>query len=363
MKVQRVRVPETGLSAWDVLNDDGLPVGPVLDFLVDLNNLERSPNTVRSYAHHLKLFWEYLREFRIEWTAVQLAGMAEFVKWLRLSKVEGAAAGSELSLVRRETTVNAILAGVSAFYDYQEHLGRIAPFGIYQTRNTPRRPYKSFLHHIGVNKPYRARLIKLREPKRMPRLLTAEQVQALVRACRRIRDRLLICLLHETGMRIGQALGLRHEDIRSYDSEILLQPRINANGARGKSRHPYVVHVSKQLMELYADYLVQEYKEDGGDYVFVNRWGGERGRPMTYAAVVDLFRRIGDHTGVRARPHLFRHSHATDLIRSGMGMAYVQKRLGHAQIQTTINTYAHLADDDLKQAFDAYLAAKKAGPN
>jgi integrase len=230
-------------------------------------------------------------------------------------------------------------------------------------RSTLRRPYKTFLHHIGANKSYRARVINLREPKRIPRVLTAEQVQGLVRASRRMRDRFLICLLHETGMRIGQALGLRHEDIRSYDNEILLQPRINANGARGKSRHPYVVHVSKQLMELYADYLIQEYKDDGGDYFFVNRWGGIRGRPMTYAAVVDLFRRIGARTGVRARPHLFRHSHATELIRSGMGMAYVQRRLGHAQIQTTINIYAHLADDDLKQAFDAYLAVKKAGPN
>ena len=68
-----------------------------------------------------------------------------------------------------------------------------------------------------------------------------------------------LCLLHESGMRIGQALGLRHADIRSYDGAIDIVPRANSNGALAKSRSPYVVHVSKQAMALYADYLVHEH--------------------------------------------------------------------------------------------------------
>jgi len=54
-----------------------------------------------------------------------------------------------------------------------------------------------------------------------------------------------------------------------------------------------------------------------------------------------LFRRLKRKTGIAIHPHILRHTHATDLIREGMEMAYVQKRLGHASIQTTIDTYVH----------------------
>lgn len=76
---------------------------------------------------------------------------------------------------------------------------------------------------------------------------------------------------------------------------------------------------------------------------------------MTYSAVASLFNRLSKKTGINARPHLFRHTHATDLIRDGWDMAHVQKRLGHASVQTTINTYTHLTDEDLKKNYQKYL--------
>src|SRR5260370_30911606 len=102
------------------------------------------------------------------------------------------------------------------------------------------------------------------------------EVQALLNACTHRRDRLLVSLLYESGMRIGQVLGLRHADIRSYDGEIDIVPRTNSNGALAKSRSPYTVHVSKELMELYADHLVNEYQDATHDFVFVN-WCCGRG--------------------------------------------------------------------------------------
>ena len=56
-------------------------------------------------------------------------------------------------------------------------------------------------------------------------------------------------------------------------------------------------------------------------------------------------------------PHIFRHTHATELLRSGWDASYVQKRLGHKDIQTTINTYAHLNERDLKEAFNKFKQA------
>jgi integrase/recombinase XerD len=115
-----------------------------------------------------------------------------------------------------------------------------------------------------------------------------------------------------------------------------------------------VVHVSKAVMGLYADYLVHEYGEASHDYVFVNWWGGQVGAPMRYATVIDFFRQLSKRTGLKATPHMFRHTHATDLLRAGWDAAYVQRRLGHAHVQTTIGTYAHLSPEDMGEMFERY---------
>ena len=60
MKVQRVRPPNTDHVCWIVLDDEFVPIQPICSYLTFLDDLDRSPNTIRSTAHHLKLFWEYL---------------------------------------------------------------------------------------------------------------------------------------------------------------------------------------------------------------------------------------------------------------------------------------------------------------
>ena len=66
-------------------------------------------------------------------------------------------------------------------------------------------------------------------------MLTPEQVQTLLDACEHLRDRLLLALLYDTGMRIGEALGLRHNDIAAAERQITVIRRDNDNGARAKS--------------------------------------------------------------------------------------------------------------------------------
>jgi len=57
MLVQPVVMPGSGAWSWTVLGDDDVPVGPVERFLAYLTDIERSPNTVKAYAHDLKDFW------------------------------------------------------------------------------------------------------------------------------------------------------------------------------------------------------------------------------------------------------------------------------------------------------------------
>lgn len=365
MKVQKAVDEQTRKESWLVIGDDFLPVEPVQDYLAYLSNVGRSPNTVRTYAYHLKLYWEYLGEKCIDWTEANLEKLADFMLWLRSSSPAGVVSMVEQESKRSEASINGILTSVCMLYDFHEKSGNVDHIPLYRTSMMPGRRYKGFLHHINKGKPVRTRLLKLKVPKRAPKTITTEQVQELIEACRSVRDKFLVCLLHESGMRIGQALGLRHEDIQSMDNLIRIEPRDdNANGARAKTVDPYTVHVSQGLMGLYTQYVCDEFMEildDLSDYVFVNLWDGKKGEPMSYSNVMALFNRLKRKTGIAINPHMLRHTHATQLIREGMPMAYVQKRLGHASIQTTIDTYVHVTNEDMKGAYQKYLENKEDG--
>jgi integrase/recombinase XerD len=171
--------------------------------------------------------------------------------------------------------------------------------------------------------------------------------------CEHLRDRLLFALLLDTGLRIGEALGLRHEDIALAERQVSVIPRPNANRVRAKSGRSREVPASAELMRLYADYLNREYGALDSDYVFVNLWGCPQGRPLTYSAVYDLVERLRRRTGIDFEPHQFRHTYATWLLRKGAGMESVKELLGHASITTTMDTYGHLTVEDARRTLEA----------
>ncbi|HIK13840.1 MAG TPA: tyrosine-type recombinase/integrase [Leptolyngbyaceae cyanobacterium M33_DOE_097] len=359
MKTQRVRFPD-GKTSWVVLDDKYQPIQPITQYIRYLQNLERSPNTVSSYASHMKLYWEFLQDACLDWTHVNLEKLADFVLWLR-EPGPGTISIQSQEARRSERTINKILSAIYGFYEFHYRIGNVEDLKAYGYQFLKNRRYKPFLQHITKSRATRTCLLKLKEPKRKVQTFTQEQIKQLIDSCYTTRDKFLLCLLLESGIRIGQALGLRHEDIRSWDNEIDIVPRKNnANGARSKSLESNTIHVSQELMGLYSQYLITEYPEDlNSDYVFVNLWGGEIGKALTYNAVNQLFRRLSEKTGIPAHAHIFRHTHATDLIREGWDSALIQKRLGHANVQTTINTYTHLNDADMKAAYQEYWQKKQ----
>ncbi|MGH3771907.1 MAG: site-specific integrase [Pseudonocardiaceae bacterium] len=64
MLVQRVAMPARGVESWTVPGDDDVPIAPIERYLAYLTDIERSPNTVKAYAHDLKDYWTFLT-FRI----------------------------------------------------------------------------------------------------------------------------------------------------------------------------------------------------------------------------------------------------------------------------------------------------------
>jgi integrase len=95
--------------------------------------------------------------------------------------------------------------------------------------------WKPFLYHLSGGEPGQRRTIKLKTPRQHPKLVTAAQVQAILDACDRLRDRFLLSVLWDSGVRIGEALGLRHEDLAVAEQELTVVRRVNDNRARAKS--------------------------------------------------------------------------------------------------------------------------------
>lgn len=353
MRVQRVRMPVTNAESWTVLDDEYRPEPAIEQYLAYLAALERSPNTVRAYASSLKLWFEFLAQIDVGWDAASVDDVARFVSWLR------APAANVIVLEngtgrRSPATVNRHLAGVFGFYDHKARIGVGLATDLVAWRRVSRGSYKPFLHHVTKGKPIPTRPIKLMVPRRIPRTLNAEQVVAVLGACERLRDRFLMALLAETGIRIGQALGLHHSDFVSRRREMHIVPRAdNANGARAKVRTTTVVPVSSPLVRLYSEYMHVEYGDLDSDYVFVNLWGGRRGGPMSYPTVDKLVARIRSRTGVEFTAHMLRHTRATDLVRRGVPIEVVARLLTHRSSRTTSETYIHLEVTDIRQALYA----------
>jgi integrase/recombinase XerD len=360
--VQRVVMPVTGAESWTVLGDDAQVLEPVEDYLAHLAAIERSPNTVRAYAMSLKLWFEFLAEAGAHWSTATIDEVARFVSWLRAPGpnviVLQAGAGR-----RSAATVNRHLAGIFGFYDYQARAGVQLAGDLVAWRRVGRGSYKPFLHHATKGKPIPTRPVKLAVVQRLPQVLSAEQVAAVLAACDHLRDRFLMALLSETGIRIGQALGLHHCDFVSRDRELRIVPRTdNANGARAKVRRASVLPVSVPLVRLYSDYMHTEYGDLDSDYVFVNLFGGRRGRPLTYDSVNKLIERLRARTGVSFTAHMLRHTHATDLVRRGVPIEMVAKMLTHRSSRVTRETYTHLSVEDIRAALhSAGMWSEEAG--
>jgi integrase/recombinase XerD len=347
--VRRVVVPPAGAVSWTVVGPDRRPVEPVEAFLRWLTDTERSPNTVRAYAGDLRQLWEFLELRAYDWADLGLEELGEFAGWLR-SPAENVIVLPNGEPARVAATVNRKLAAVAAFYDFHHHQSgvpvaeRLGPPSHRSGRGSYRPMLQGFARLRARGRPGR-----LPERRRLPQVLSLSQVEAILRAQRHLRDRLLFALLFQTGMRIGQALGLRHEDVVTWEGRIEIVCREdNANGARGKGGRGSVP-VAASLIRLYIEYMHVEYGALDSDYVFVNLWGGDAGRPLRYATVNDIVVATRRAVGFHFTAHFFRHTYATLSRRAGVPLDVLSQLITHRSVQTTQQIYTHLDVEDLRE--------------
>jgi integrase len=272
--------------------------------------------------------------------------LGEFAAWAR-RPAENVLVLSEQAAKRSASTVNRMLAAVVSFYEFRARRGNELARDLVVRTRSGRGAFKPFLHGIAREMP-RGRPVWLPERQRLRRTLSLERVAAVIDCQRRLRDRFLFGLLASTGMRVGQALGLRHEDVVSWERRIEIVPREGGGRARSKGGAQGSVPVPGELIRLWSDCMHEEYGAVESDFLFVNLWGGERGRPLACSSVNELVRRTRELVGFHFTVHQLRHTFATLAYRDGVALEVIGAVLTHSSPSSTL-IYTRLTAEDLRR--------------
>jgi integrase len=363
-------------------------VGPVEEWLEAHRHLW-SPNTVRGYATSLAQWWTFLeqRGDAARWQEIGVPAVTGFLSWLRNGRTAGYALAGPAEAPSAET-LEARLAALISFYRWQESVYSVPVAGRLMRGSPRRRPARGLLAHLDARSaPGPSSLVRVRCGGRRdrPPLLLPREIQAILDGCAifdeaagewagNLRDRLLFSLLAESGMRLGEALGMRISDFvmgRGGTGYVEIVPRPgNANGARVKMMRPRRVYVSGDLERLFGDYLTcLACRAAGLGIGITGDWPllVNLERPPLLAALGEGTVR-DKVTSLRRKgigppgwtPHWFRHSRASALLLAGTPDWVVSRRLGHAHVQTTLDLYGWVREDEALQAaanWRSYAAA------
>lgn len=357
MKVQEVKL-EDNQRRYLLVDDNGLPIIPVARYLKYIDNAEKSFNTQKTYCYSLKLYFEYLQDIDVDYRNVNINILSDFVGWLRNPYESNKVANMNPTKAKRTAkTVNLTITVVTNFYDYlyntEELNNDMVDKLMKQVFTGSHKHYKDFLYHVNKDKPSSKNILKIKERRRKIKVLTKDEVQKVYNATTNIRDEFLIKLLFETGLRIGEALSLYIEDIK-YDHDkghrIKLVDRGELSNGASQKTGEREIHISQELIDLFDDYAydILDELEIDTNFVFVKLKGENKGQPLEYQDVSDLFKRLKKKTGINVHAHLLRHTHATIYYQATKDIKQVQERLGHSQIQTTMNMYLHPSDEDIR---------------
>ena len=193
------------------------------------------------------------------------------------------------------------------------------------------------------------------------KFLTIEQTQRLVESAKENRLYVAIKLIAETGLRRGEALGLRWEDIdfekrkvhvrhtlaRSKNGLYLTPPKTKA------SRR--VLDIAPSLADLLRSHKIAQGEESQNasnkflnkEFVFATRTGEPVDPRNLQRSVAVACKKAGLDT---VGPHTLRHSAATTMLEAGVPIHIVSRILGHSKINITVDIYGHVSDEGAANA-------------
>ena len=333
----------------ELVDESGAPIAVVSTFLRHLAARGCSPNTLAAYAYDLRHLWLFLAARGLAWQDFGPPHALELLEALRATPSRRPAQRLGLTVAtsadgrpaRRlaPATVNRVLAAVSSFYEYA------ILAGVWDRANPiEKRPDPSLAAVPSViGRSWVARAVSVRSAarcgsrrvQRVPRPLDEGQVRALLGELRCVRDRAIVLLMLQGGLRPGEVLGLQLDDIAYGRRRVVVRHREDhPKGVRQKSRHERVVDLHEpEALAAVSEYVMRVRPADAEiPLVFlIGGRGSRRLEAFGYDGLVRMFARACARAGIREpwiTPHALRHTHATRMWEGGMRELSLQKRLG-----------------------------------
>jgi integrase/recombinase XerD len=301
----------------------GGAVGEVVDRYLEFVAARCRPNTVAAARSDLGVFFSVVGKPPVE---VTVSDVLEFIAAQRRPYGDGTVvrlADGEAGLSAR--TIKRRLATVSGFFGWLTIIGAVSANPVPRGLSTRRRGRRS-----GVP--------LVRTPRTLPKVLDPDEVNALLGALRRWRDRAMVEAMVLGGLRRCEVLGLRLEDLWAAERRVFI--------AEGRGGHQRLVPISGRFFASVARYLDAERPPEATtDRMFVVLKGPRRGRALSEDGLDEIVRAARARAGlVHATCHELRHTCLTRLREAGMALEAVQAQAGHRSIEST-RIYLHLAND------------------
>jgi site-specific recombinase XerD len=198
-----------------------------------------------------------------------------------------------------------------------------------------------------------AEIAKPKVRRKLPTVLSREEVRSLLDAALNLKHRALIATLYSTGLRCAEVQQLKISDIDSH--------RMVVHVREGKGRFPRQVMLSPKLLELLRAYWCWQKPTD---WLFP---GQKPESPMHQSGIRQIFQ--GLRKKMRSKkhisPHVLRHSFATHLLDAGADLRIIQVLLGHSDLKTTAR-YLHVSEHRLRATtspFDDLPIRKVSAPD
>ncbi len=314
-------------------------------FLEHAVKLNRSPNTIRGYAFDIVQYYRYAEyeHFNPLHITSKKKGLQIFNSFTSFLLMH-----SKGSLIRidrpsrSDNTINRILGTIYQYYQFlyqYEYINEnLFPFKLSAGRYN-----YNFLS--GITKAKLQRHSLSRTVKHMPvKFITRVQYEELLNACRTLRDRLIIALLFETGMRAGELAGLHISDLTGIERGIIsVVPRNdNINHARVKRNAAGRLKLPDYVTNMLIQYLSE--LDIHAEYLFSKTTGKNKNEPITTKTITKLFENLSKRTGLKIHPHMTRHGFAIEKLNNGWSLYQIQSYLRHANPVST-QVYAEYTDE------------------
>jgi site-specific recombinase XerD len=228
---------------------------------------------------------------------------------------------------------------LEAFIEYEQDRG--LKISTVKTRLAHLYAFIGFLIEKGaVDAEIVRRRMRLRIPDSLPRSMDPDEVDLLVVVEGPTRDRAMVLVLLRTGMRIGELLRTKVNDVHLEERKIMIYE--GEKNALGR-----VVYFTDDA----RDALRAWFRERAPQEVFL--FYGRGGNPLTYQASRMMFGKYLQKAGLSHKGytlHSLRHTYATELLNAGMPLECLQQLLGHSNIEIT-RRYARLSDKTREEEY------------